>query len=584
MNSLKLLIMLMIMLVLGSCQKLDQEPQATASYDAIFSSESGLQMYSYSFYDMLPSANDIVQGDELSDYGARAQVHSFLNGNYNALQNAGEWDWENLRNVNFFIANCNDPGLSEEVKNNYIGIARFFRAWFYFDMLKEFGDVPWVGDAFEPDDERLYNGRDSRVLVVDSMLADLDFAAENISNTSDDSRTLITQDIVQAFKSRVCLFEGTFRKYHTAYELATSAPELFSLATDAAEAVMNSGRFSLNATGDEPYRNLFISDAPNASEIMLAVAMSDDLSIWHTANWWLTSPTYGVRLNLIRTFVNTYLNIDGTAFTNTPNYATQTFMEEVQGRDGRLQQTIRAGDYTRINNGLEVLTAPSFSYTYTGYQPVKWVLDNVALDNVGQNTNAVSLIRYAEVLLNYAEAKAELGELSATDWNNTIGALRRRAGITGNTGSLPTVADPYLREHYFPGISDPILLEVRRERGVELVFEGFRFHDIVRWAEGHLMEMTWNGMYVPELGVTMDLNEDGIPDVRFYQGQPAPAAIAGVVDIDVSTATTRLSEGTSGEINWLYDASRVWDDKYYLYPIPNADLVVNPALRQNPGW
>src|SRR5690606_17549414 len=197
--------------------------------------------------------------------------------------------------------------------------------------------------------------------------------------------------------------------------------------------------------------------------------------------WLYTSGTYGVGLSLIRPFINTYLNIDGTPFTDRPGYETMTFMEEVKGRDKRLQQTIRMGDFTRVNAGVEVPSPPLFSQTLTGYQPIKWTIDDVGVDGGQNNTNDVPIFRYAEVLLNYAEAKAELGTLTDADWAQTVGALRRRAGITGGLTSLPTRVDPYLQRTYFPGISDPVILEVRRERGVELALEGLRFHDLPRW-------------------------------------------------------------------------------------------------------
>src|SRR6185437_1429922 len=104
---------------------------------------------------------------------------------------------------------------------------------------------------------------------------------------------------------------------------------------------------------------------------------------------------------------------------------------------------------------------PVFSYTYTGYQPIKWCLDDMINDNGKTNTNSVCLMRYAEILLNYAEAKAELGTMTDADWAMTIGALRARAGITGGLTSLPTTADSYLQANYFPDITDPVILEIR---------------------------------------------------------------------------------------------------------------------------
>jgi len=206
------------------------------------------------------------------------------------------------------------------------------------------------------------------------------------------------------------------------------------------------------------------------------------------------------------------------------------------------------------------------------------------------NINSIALFRYAEVLLNYAEAKAELGTLTDQDWAATIGVLRSRAGITGGLTAKPIVADPYLIANYFPGINDASILEVRRERGIELSLEGLRFSDILRWKRGQLMDQEWNGFYVPALNTPLDLNEDGILDVAFYQGaKPSPAA-AGVTYVDVSanigTAknSQQLKNGTSGELTWMNEIPRKWDDKMYYYPIPQVDLQRNPVLGQNAGW
>ena len=307
------------------------------------------------------------------------------------------------------------------------------------------------------------------------------------------------------------------------------------------------------------------------------------------ANWYWTSGTYGDKASFTRTFINTYLNIDGTPFTSTPGWETMLFKDEVKNRDLRLKQTIRSGDYKRISNGVQIPAPPLFSYTYTGYQPIKWTLDDMYYDTRDLNINSIPLIRYAEVLLNYAEAKAELGTLTDEDWAATVGVLRARGGITGGLTSKPTTIDPYLQSVYFPNITDPSILEIRRERGVELSLEGLRFKDILRWKRGELMNQEWNGFYVPALNTLMDLNEDGINDVVFYQGTK-PNLGTGVTYVDVSPTiggkvnSQLLKNGTSGELTWLNDVPREWNDKMYYYPIPQTDVLANPSLGQNPGW
>jgi hypothetical protein len=214
-------------------------------------------------------------------------------------------------------------------------------------------------------------------------------------------------------------------------------------------------------------------------------------------------------------------------------------------------------------------------------------LDDTYFDAGQLNTNIVPLFRYAEVLLNYAEAKAELGTLTNQDWALSIGALRARAGITGGLTTKPTIADPYLMTNYFPNISDPSILEIRRERSIELCLEGSRFTDILRWKRGELMQMPWNGFYVPALNTPMDLNEDGVLDVAFYQGTPPSPAVKGVTYVDVTQRANnslQLKNGTSGELIWMNEVQRKWTDKNYLYPIPLIDLQRNSNLKQNPGW
>jgi starch-binding outer membrane protein, SusD/RagB family len=594
MKSYLIIIVLIFSAFMAGCD-LQELPKDTATKDAVFQSQNGLDLYVNSFYNMLPTSNDIFTGDAMSDYGARSSVPDFIRKDaYTAYTTSG-WDWGNLRNINYFIQNCTYPGISGDIRANYMGLARFFRAWFYFDKVKRFGDVPWYNKALAISDSDLYKARDPRTLVMDSVLADINYACQYISTASkgEPTRSLVTREIAYAFKSRICLFEGTFRKYHTEYGLTATANAWLSDAADAAQQVMSGSTFSLNtAQGtDNSYRQLFISQAPQAAEIMLSNICSATLGVYNDANWWYTSATYGVRFSFIRTFINTYLNIDGTPFTDNAGYATMVFADEVKNRDKRLQQTIRVGSYKRINGGVEQAAPPLFSYTYTGYQPIKWCLDDITYDGGALNINSVCIFRYAEVLLNYAEAKAELGTLTDNDWTKTIGALRSRAGITGGLNAKPTLADPYLQAKYFTDIADPSILEIRRERGIELALEGFRFYDLVRWKHGELLTMEWNGFYVPALDVPMDLNGDGVLDVCFYTVAPSDASkIAGVSYINIAPAISsginpqQLSHGTYGELTWLNNVPRTWADKLYLYPIPASEILLNPSLEQNTGW
>ncbi|MDQ1297000.1 MAG: starch-binding outer membrane protein SusD/RagB family, partial [Bacteroidota bacterium] len=219
---------LFIIAVLLSGCDLEQYPQDTTSKEAVFGSEEGLEMYSYSFYTFLPTANNIHTADGVSDFAARRGAPAFLmDGAYSAtsddntsasgnevvaLGGDSNWGWTHLRNFNYFIENCTYKSVPESVRNHYIGVARFFRAFFYFEKVKRYGDVPWISTAIDVDDPDLYKGRDPRTLVMDEVLADLNFACENITLTNDATRSLVTKWAAYALKARVCLFEGTFRK------------------------------------------------------------------------------------------------------------------------------------------------------------------------------------------------------------------------------------------------------------------------------------------------------------------------------------------------------------------------------------
>jgi hypothetical protein len=562
-----------------SCKKdLDLKPFDKLSPATAFNTEKDLQLYANSFYTILPTGNDIVRGDALSDYLVGRTPSNYLYGTFNATMATG-WTWSNLRNVNYFLEQYKQASVSTEALNHFGGLARFFRAWYYFDMVKQFGDLPWYNKPLAVNDPDLYKPRDPRTLVMDSVLADLDFACKNLRAAKDNSASQITKWVALAFKSRVCLFEGTFRKYHTELGLTATANKWLTEAANAADELIAAKNYSLHnsASATASYRDLFRSETPFADETILSAVNNKSLRIFNDANWYWTSATYGGRFSLIKTFINTYLKTDGTRFTDQAGFNEMPFATEVKNRDLRLQQTIRMGNYTRDG----VVAPPDFTYTYSGYMPLKLTLDAKATDGVAENFNSLPVIRYAEVLLNYAEAKAELNTFTTTDWDRTIKLLRTRAGITNS--AMPATADTYLQQKYFPDISDPVLLEIRRERGIELVLEGFRYDDLKRWKAGKLLEMQYDGMYVPAMDIPYDLNEDTKPDVAFVTKVPANK-VPGVYYFIVDGQQFKLSEGTKGKLILMDNLARKYEDHKYLYPIPYDEIVLNPALTQNPQW
>ena len=224
----------------------------------------------------------------------------------------------------------------------------------------------------------------------------------------------------------------------------------------------------------------------------------------------------------------------------------------------------------------------------TGYQFTKYVLDDEAIDNGANNYNDLPIFRYAEVLLNYAEAKAELKSLTDSEWEQTIGQLRRRAGITGgDLEHLPTQVDPYLHDTFYPDINDPVLLEIRRERAIELCLEGVRLNDLKRWNCGELWEkLAWTGIYIPALDKPIDMNGDGVNDVFFTKDANYNGEYKGIaVKLNNLQTVQELTDDPKHGFIYNYRIdTKVWNDNMYLYPIPQEVRNLNPNLTQNPGW
>ena len=577
-----ILLLLILVLTMTSCKKyLDQAPIDKLTTEQAFANENNLQLYINSFYtQMLPTGPQIYQGDVMADITVPNAVPGYIGGRLSA-QDATGWNWSNLRNINYFLENYNNPNIPLKARNHYAGIAKFFRAMFYYNMVKQFGDVPWYGETLKVDDPDMYKARDPRNMVMDSVLADIDFASANIYSTKDNSSTQVTKWVALALKSRICLFEGTFRKYHPEAGLNSTADKWLQEAANAADLLIKSGQYRLQNTGNpaSDYRSLFISENPVSNEVLLASVYNNSLKKWHNAAWWFNSATLGARLGLDKKFINTYLRADGSRFTDLPGYEIMEFQDEVKNRDKRLQQTIRMGAYKRSDGSP---APPDFTVTYSGYQIQKFSLDDKYFDTRTESYNSIPIIRYAEVLLNFAEAKAELGTLSAADWNLTIGALRNRAGLS-NSSVMPVVADPYMKNQFFPNITNPLILEIRRERGIELAAEGSRYDDLRRWRAGKLLEKVYEGIYIPAKGQLLDLNEDGKADVSFVDKVPA-SKVPGVTYFVVDGSSSKLSQGNKGNLVWLSNTPKSYPDKNYYYPIPANEILLNPKLTQNKGW
>ncbi len=585
-------------ILLASCD-LDETPKSQVSKDPVFTSTNGLELYSHSFYDTFRGAGGVTFWNT-SDVFINAGTHQggntfYKNATSYTPQMEGSWDWTRLRNINYFIVNNVSPQISASVRNNYNGIARFFRAWFYYDKMTEFGDVPWINRPLDINDEELTAPRDPRTLIADSIYADLEFAVNNITTTKDATSTTITKLVAAAFESRFCLWEGTYRKYCKSAGLQSTANTWLERAQKAAEVVINSGQYDVyTADGARSFRDLFVATTPVNTETMLAVVYDRTQGITHCESRIFNTNTIGDDYSPIRQVVNLFLKKDGTPWTDTPGYATTPFNEEWKDRDARAGYTFRVPGTTRISNGQTIEVAPDYGCARTGYQGLKFALDDEYFDGNDVCDNNNIYFRYAEVLLNWAEAKAELGTLTDADWAKSIGALRARGGITGGLTSKPTKVDTYLQKTFFPDITDPTILEIRRERITEMMWEdGMDFHTCQRWQCGKLIELPAEGIYIPQLNTLLDMNNDGTPDVYFYTGDEPANKVSGVYYRHVQTYeecngnyTIDSAIGQDGHTLYYHlDLDRYqWDDRMYFHPISQSDITLNPNLTQNPGY
>ncbi|MCE7057344.1 RagB/SusD family nutrient uptake outer membrane protein [Algoriphagus sp. AGSA1] len=574
------IILISITAIASSCQDdfLERYPLANVSPETFFTTAEELRLYTNSFYTALPSYNAIY--GETFDNVVQNTLNDETRGSRVVPASGGGWSWGQLRNINFFLEHSHKCEDLEAVRR-YNALARFFRAYFYYDKVRRFGDVPWYNTALNTGDEDLLTKpRDSRVVVIDSVMADLDYAIDNLPETKMVDQ--ISKWTALALKSRIALFEGTFRKYHTEFSLP-KAEDLLDQSISASEQLMEENVYTVYTSGsEESYNELFTSASPKTEEIILAIHYNADLNIYHSANWYTLVASAG-RPGLEKKLIDSFLMSDGSRFTDLPDHDTMSFYEETQNRDPRLSQIIRTPGYTR--RGQSTVLAPNFSVSITGYQPIKYVTEPAHDANL-RSTNPLPVFRFGEVLLNYAEAKAERGTISQEELDLSINRLRERAGMPGlSMGTANTDPDSFLSEQYpnVTGANKGLILEIRRERRIELVMEGFRRDDLMRWKEGHLLAEPFMGMYFPGAG-EYDLDQSGSIDLVIYE-DTMPSGPSGAVFMSLGSEID-LENGESGGQVWVHKstAKTFNEDRDYLYPLPTEDLQLNPNLVQNPNW
>lgn len=573
---------------ISGCTTMDQYPEDSVSPEMYFQTEIQLRQNTNNFYRMLaPSAGKFNWYEENSELLIKDTPTTELLGSRSIPSNGSDdgWGWGQLRHINYFLQNsykCADV----DARNRYDGVAYFFRALFYANRLVMFGEVPLydtpIGSA---DTELLMKPRDSRDAVINHILEDCDRAFERLPK--EHMLTDVNAWTALALKSRIALFEGTFRKYHDGDPFNPDHlpwEPLLRTCAEASKKLITEGGYKLYKNGSESYRDLFMNPMGDTDEYIWARIGTTVGGIMHEA----TNNSISEGYAYTKRFMNLFLKKDGTRFTDDPNWKTMNYYEECQNRDPRLAQIVLCPGYKQKGDPEE--TIMNFSNTKGAYQYIKYVGDASEF-SFRSSKAALPIFRIAEIYLNYAEALAELGTLTQTDLDLSVNKLRERAGMPDlKMDDANNNPDSYMmsEEWGYPNVTRSantgVILEIRRERLIELSLELVHYNDILRWKEGKVYEKPFYGMYFPGSG-KYDINGDGQNDIWLYEGRKPNDRKLKLFQIGKDII---LSEGSKGfAVRCSIKAhERHWDEnKDYLYPIPTTErILTNGSLTQNPGW
>lgn len=553
---------------------LDRPDLDTISEPSFWKSTNDLKLYVNRFYNDFPgwSANAYNGGIYWHDVGSdnmiRPGIDTRLAGNNTEDTGNGSWNFANIRRMNIFMANYAAVESDFEEYKHYVGEALFFRAYFNFIMLKNYGEYPYTDEVLTETSEELFAPRTARNVIAQNIIDDLDEAIGYMDGGRKSNGNRLSKEIAMLFKARVAIYEGAWEKYHAGTDFGVAGSDgtaFLTIAASAATAVIGADIYSIHNTGNpgSDYHEVFNQDNfAGHAEVMLWQAFNADLSLAHNGQRYLSDSGGGRGIS--KGLVDDYLCTDGQPIATSALYQGDDDLPTVSaGRDLRLSQTIYLPGHPMQVDGSTVLREfilPDLdkageSLCVTGYQIRKGANPDVKYREPRTGTTSSPIFRYAEALLILAEAKAELGTISQTDVDNTINILRVRAGMP-NLVIADIATDP---NWAFPGLS-PLINEIRREWHVEFAAEGYRMVNLMRWAA---MEDVVVGKRI--LGAKF--KQSDFPDMTI--GVDVQVNADGYVDAHVNEVPSGMQ----------FDV-----DRDYLLPVPQDQLVLNPTLTQNPGW
>lgn len=537
---------------LTSCDDfLDRAPYDSIDDTEYWQNETHIRTYSYGFYPSFFNGYGTTKLIGGSSYGNGDTFNDDIawrtQGEFTPIRvpdSDSGWSFTNIRKANYMLEKTlTVPGLDETAMNHWIGIARFFRGVAYANLVFSYGDVPWYNRRLDTNEkDELYKDRDPRTVVVDSIMNDFKFALENVR--TDDGNLTINRYVVAAMVSRLMLREGTFLKYHNVD--ATMAAKAITLARDAAKVVMGSNKFAIA----EDYNSLFSSDDLAGNSEIIFYRQYLDGVLTHCV---LTYNNAEAQTGANKSLLDSYLMKDGKPIGLSTSWNGTTASGYFSNRDPRIKATFRDKYYLRGED------CTPFNYSTSGFSMRKFMDDSQVSSSdlkfrQQNNVTDCPLLRYAEVLLNYAEARYELGELTQEDLNSSINLIRARKGIEmpklEMVGDQPAVnGEVYDDPKRDPEVSS-LLWEIRRERRVEMCFEGVRYSDLKRWKK---LDYMYNGAN---------------PDIKYgayinYSDYPKANKAEVVIENGASEGYILCNTGTERQAP---------QDKNYVKPVPKDQI------------
>ncbi|MFR9529028.1 MAG: RagB/SusD family nutrient uptake outer membrane protein [Rikenellaceae bacterium] len=578
---------LAIAMLASSCMEL--QPLSSLGDEYVWTSASNFQLFANQFYAWDRGFNQFLGDNSYSELRADmaasyASANTYSQGLHTVPNTDSQYGtcYQRIYYCNLLLENAADYSDQDAISTP-MGEAYFYRAMMHFELARLYGDAIILTETLDLTSEKLYATQDNRDDVIDQVVKDLQKAAELLPATSTE-KGLLNRYMAYANLARIALWEGTWEKFHNhcsggaedangnfSYENfgkysvedsisnTTRSTTYLTLAKEAALEVMNSGKYELfysDVLGSDSYRCMFfLDDSAQCNIANLGTADNkeyiqvDRIKTTDETSFSITHSLLNNAWVVTRKMADMYLDINGLPISESMDRSGYT--SEFTNRDPRMAMSliVRSQQYWGIGEGISRIYWTDDDYEfiqtktncdYTGYWNRKWGAERRA-DN-GTESQDFPLIRYAEILLTYAEACFELnGSITDAELAQSLNLIRARVSMPDLTNTFVTNNQLCMRE------------EIRRERTVELYGEALRLDDIRRWAVGST-EMPGDLMGVQYTGT-----------------------------IYASNWASTASVDANGDV--IFRSGRVWyDSRHYLYPLPADELELNPNLRQNAGW